>query len=140
MKSSFPRIHNRGVVLARVPFSGANPGKVLYLTRQVKDGDFESAFVVFRQAGEEARAQAEESLARRPLCAHRQKHFCTASSRSKMSSTLLEALLGLLSQWQGVLSDPKNQQQKWSAILQQAKPKKKLACQEARHRLRQSGS
>jgi hypothetical protein len=36
---------------------------VLFLTRQVKDGDFESAFVAFRQAGDEARAQAEESLA-----------------------------------------------------------------------------
>jgi hypothetical protein len=49
--------------LGRAYQSGANPGKVLYLTRQVKDGDFESAFAVFRQAGDEARAQAEESLA-----------------------------------------------------------------------------
>ncbi len=49
--------------LGRAYSSGANPGKVLYLTRQVKDGDFESAFVAFRQAGDEARALAEESLA-----------------------------------------------------------------------------
>ena len=49
--------------LGRAYYSGANPGKVLYLTRQVKDGDFESAFAVFREAGDEARAQAEESLA-----------------------------------------------------------------------------
>jgi hypothetical protein len=49
--------------LGRAFYSGANPGKVLYLTRQVKDGDFESAFAAFRQAGDEARAQAEESLA-----------------------------------------------------------------------------
>jgi hypothetical protein len=47
----------------RAYYSGANPGKVLYLTRQVKEGDFESAFVTFRQAGDEARAQAEESFA-----------------------------------------------------------------------------
>jgi dienelactone hydrolase len=49
--------------LGRAYYSGANPGKVLYLTRHVKDGDFESAFVGFRQAGDEARALAEESLA-----------------------------------------------------------------------------
>jgi pimeloyl-ACP methyl ester carboxylesterase len=49
--------------LGRAFHSGANVGKVLYLTRQVKDGDFESAFVAFRGAGDEARAQAEESLA-----------------------------------------------------------------------------
>jgi dienelactone hydrolase len=49
--------------LGRAYHSGANPGKVLYLTRQVKDGDFESAFVAFKRAGDEARAQAEESLA-----------------------------------------------------------------------------
>ena len=36
-------------------------GKVLYLTRQVEDGNFESAFLAFKQAGDEARAQAEES-------------------------------------------------------------------------------
>lgn len=49
--------------LGRSYYSGGNPGKVLYLTRQVKDGDFESAFVNFKKAGDEARAQAEESLA-----------------------------------------------------------------------------
>jgi hypothetical protein len=49
--------------LGRAYHCGANPGRALYLTRQVKDGDFESAFVTFRQAGDEARAQAEESLA-----------------------------------------------------------------------------
>jgi pimeloyl-ACP methyl ester carboxylesterase len=36
-------------------------GKVLYLTRQVEDGNFESAFLAFKQAGDEARALAEES-------------------------------------------------------------------------------
>jgi len=49
--------------LGRAYYSGGNPGKVLYLTRQVKDGDFESAFVAFRQAGDEARALADESAA-----------------------------------------------------------------------------
>jgi hypothetical protein len=49
--------------LGRAYYSAVNPGKLLYLTRQVKDGDFESAFSVFRQAGDEARALAEESLA-----------------------------------------------------------------------------
>ena len=49
--------------LGRAYHSGANVGKVLYLTRQVKDGDFEGAFVAFKEAGDEARTQAEESLA-----------------------------------------------------------------------------
>jgi len=49
--------------LGRAYHSAANPGKVLYLSRQIKDGDFESAFLAFRQAGDEARGQAEESLA-----------------------------------------------------------------------------
>ncbi len=49
--------------LGRAYHSGANAGKVLYLTHQVKDGDFESAFAAFKEAGDEARAQAQESLA-----------------------------------------------------------------------------
>jgi hypothetical protein len=49
--------------LGRAYHSGANAGKVLYLTRQVKDGDFETAFAAFKEAGDEARAQAEESMA-----------------------------------------------------------------------------
>jgi len=49
--------------LGRAYHSGADVGKVLYLTRQVKDGDFESAFIAFKEAGDEARMEAEESLA-----------------------------------------------------------------------------
>jgi dienelactone hydrolase len=48
--------------LGRSYHSGGNVGKVLYLTTQVEDGNFESAFLAFKQAGDEARAQAEESL------------------------------------------------------------------------------
>jgi hypothetical protein len=47
--------------LGRVYYSGGNVGKVLYLTRQVEDGNFESAFLAFKQAGDEARTLAEES-------------------------------------------------------------------------------
>jgi dienelactone hydrolase len=47
--------------LGRAYNSGGNVGKVLYLTRQVEDGSFESAFVAFKGAGDEARAIAEES-------------------------------------------------------------------------------
>lgn len=50
--------------LGRAYHSGGNVGKVLYLTRQVEDGNFESAFTVFKQTGDEARAQAEESASR----------------------------------------------------------------------------
>ena len=49
--------------LGRAYHSGGDVGKVLYLTRQVKDGDFESAYRAFKQAGDEARAVAEESAA-----------------------------------------------------------------------------
>jgi hypothetical protein len=44
--------------LGRAYHSGGDVGKVLYLTRQVKDGDFESAYRAFKQAGDEARAVA----------------------------------------------------------------------------------
>ncbi len=47
--------------LGRAYHSAGNVGKVLYLTTQVEDGNFESAFLAFKQAGDEARAQAEES-------------------------------------------------------------------------------
>jgi hypothetical protein len=49
--------------IGRAYHSGGDVGKVLYLTRQVERGNFESAFLAFRQAGDEARALAEESLA-----------------------------------------------------------------------------
>lgn len=51
--------------LGRAYHAGGNVGKVLYLAGQVKDGDFEGAFLAFRGAGDEARALAEESLQRR---------------------------------------------------------------------------
>ena len=47
--------------LGRAYHSAGNVGKVLYLMGQVEDGNFESAFVAFKQAGDEARAIAEES-------------------------------------------------------------------------------
>jgi hypothetical protein len=49
--------------LGRAYHSGGDVGKVLYLTRQVEDGNYESAFVAFKQAGDEAKAMAEESAA-----------------------------------------------------------------------------
>jgi hypothetical protein len=50
--------------LGRAYHSGGSVGKVLYLSRQVEDGNYESAFLAFKQAGDEARAQAEESASR----------------------------------------------------------------------------
>src|SRR5277367_4306209 len=47
--------------LGRASYSDGNVGKVLYLSKQVEDGNFESAYVTFKQAGDEARALAEES-------------------------------------------------------------------------------
>ena len=40
--------------LGRAYHSGGDVGKVLHLTRQVEDGNFESAFLAFKQAGDEA--------------------------------------------------------------------------------------
>jgi hypothetical protein len=48
--------------LGRAYHSAGNVGKVLYLTRHVEDGNFESAYLAFKQAGDEARALAEESV------------------------------------------------------------------------------
>jgi Prolyl oligopeptidase family len=47
--------------LGRAYHCGGNVGKVLYLTRQVEDGNFESAYLAFKQAGDEAKQIAEES-------------------------------------------------------------------------------
>jgi hypothetical protein len=47
--------------LGRAYHSGGNVGKVLYLSRQVADGDFENAFQAFKEAGDEARTLAEDS-------------------------------------------------------------------------------
>jgi pimeloyl-ACP methyl ester carboxylesterase len=49
------------VSLGRAYQRAGNVGKVLYLSRQIEDGDFESAYQAFRQAGDEARTMAEES-------------------------------------------------------------------------------
>ncbi|MFZ0662757.1 MAG: prolyl oligopeptidase family serine peptidase [Acidobacteriaceae bacterium] len=49
------------ICLGRSYHSGGDVGKVLYLTKQVEDGDFESAYLAFKQAGDEARALAEKS-------------------------------------------------------------------------------
>jgi hypothetical protein len=38
-----------------------NVGKVLYLSKQIEDGNFEGAYQAFKQAGDEARTIAEES-------------------------------------------------------------------------------
>ncbi len=48
--------------LGRAYHSAGNPGKILYIAGQTDDGDFDSAFKAFKDAGDEARAQAEASL------------------------------------------------------------------------------
>ncbi|MCW5624145.1 MAG: hypothetical protein KIT73_05455 [Burkholderiales bacterium] len=47
--------------LGRAYYQGANVGKVLYLIRQIEDGNFESAYRTLIAAGDEARGIAEES-------------------------------------------------------------------------------
>ena len=50
--------------LGRAYHSAGNVGKVLYLTTQVEDGNYESVYLAFKQAGDEARAEAEDSASR----------------------------------------------------------------------------
>jgi alpha-beta hydrolase superfamily lysophospholipase len=50
------------VSLGRAYQQAGNVGKVLWLTRQVRDGDHESAYQAFKSAGDEAAAMADASL------------------------------------------------------------------------------
>lgn len=45
-------------------YQGVNPGKLLWLTRQIRDGDHDGAFDALKAAGDEAMAIAEGSAAR----------------------------------------------------------------------------
>jgi hypothetical protein len=47
--------------LGRAYYQGGNVGKVLYVIRQIEDGNFESAYQALVAAGHEARALAEDS-------------------------------------------------------------------------------
>ena len=47
--------------LGRAYYQGGNVGKVLYVIRQIEDGNFESAYQAMIAAGHEARAMAEDS-------------------------------------------------------------------------------
>jgi hypothetical protein len=49
------------VSLGRAYQMCGNVGKVLYLSKHVEDGNFESAYLAFKQAGDESRGFAEES-------------------------------------------------------------------------------
>ena len=51
------------VCLGRAYHSAGNPGKVLYLTRQIEDGNFDSAYRELKKAGDEALALAEDAAA-----------------------------------------------------------------------------
>lgn len=50
--------------IGRVYSQAADVGKLLYLSRQIKDGDFASAFAAFRAAGDEAAAIAAAASAK----------------------------------------------------------------------------
>jgi hypothetical protein len=49
------------IALGGAYYQAANPGKILWLTRQVKDGDPEDAFQAMKAAGDEAMATADAS-------------------------------------------------------------------------------
>src|SRR5690349_9241148 len=48
--------------LGRAYHQGGNVGKVLYLTRQIEDGNFDSAYSAMMSAGDEALTIAQDSL------------------------------------------------------------------------------
>ena len=50
--------------LGRAYHSAGNVGKVLWFTKQIEDGNFESAFIAFKRAGDEAREAAGKSAAK----------------------------------------------------------------------------
>lgn len=52
------------IALGGAYYQAVNPGKLLWLTRQVKDGDSEGAFRALKAAGDEAMALADGSAAR----------------------------------------------------------------------------
>jgi hypothetical protein len=52
------------IILGRAYYSAGNVGKILYIGSQIEDGNFESAYQAFKQAGDEAREIAEESAKR----------------------------------------------------------------------------
>jgi hypothetical protein len=49
--------------LGRSYHLGGSVGKILYLSRQVEDGNFETGFQAFKAAGDEAKGLAESSAA-----------------------------------------------------------------------------
>src|SRR5262249_47527769 len=55
--------------------SGGNVGKVLYLMSQVENGNHESAFVALKEAGDEARLLAADSLSRGHKVSARQAYL-----------------------------------------------------------------
>ena len=56
------------IALGRAYYCGGNPGKILWLTRQIADGDYEGAYQALRAAGDEARTIAEDSGAGGLVC------------------------------------------------------------------------
>lgn len=52
------------IALGGAYYQGVNPGKLLWLTRQIKDGDDESAWQALKAAGDEAMAIGDGSAAR----------------------------------------------------------------------------
>jgi pimeloyl-ACP methyl ester carboxylesterase len=63
------------VSLGRAYQRAGNVGKVLYLSKQIEDGNFESAYQAFKQAGDEARTIAEESANQRHKESARQAYL-----------------------------------------------------------------
>jgi hypothetical protein len=49
------------IALGRAYYSAGNVGKVLYVASRIEDGNFESAYQAYKQAGDEARTMAETS-------------------------------------------------------------------------------
>lgn len=54
------------IALGGAYYQGADVGKVLWLTRQIPDGDHEAAYQALKAAGDEAMAIADASAARGP--------------------------------------------------------------------------
>lgn len=61
--------------LGRAYHCAGNPGKILYIAGQTEDGNYDSAFAAFKDAGDEARAQAEASLEKKHTVSAREAYM-----------------------------------------------------------------
>jgi hypothetical protein len=67
------------IVLGTSYYGCANPGKVFAIASNIKDGDYESAYRAFSNAGDEARGWAQEAADKHQLVSAREAYLWAAN-------------------------------------------------------------